>query len=94
MNYELAIKLKEAGFPHVRVSSEKIWVNDDWQSPTLSELIEACNKDGKTFSSLNYPEKNIWRATGYHNKKDIYGDCYGPTPEEAVANLWLEINKK
>jgi len=72
--------------------------------PTLSELIEAC---GEGFSELvrsnNYITKPMWLAYPSEeafNKSD--NDCVldccgyeiGSTPEEAVTNLWLAINKK
>ena len=59
--------------------------------PTLSELIEAC---GERFSNLaNFGEENepwIARSVGYPNSIRTRGS----TPEEAVANLWLALNKK
>jgi hypothetical protein len=75
--------------------------------PTLSELIEAC---GNTWTEVGlekparfslswdtYPdtEKGAWMATyfeedGFHTGNAGYGD----TPEEAVAGLWLVLNKK
>lgn len=73
--------------------------------PTLSELIEACNKLrlDQTYFTLTF-EKDIndkkndeWLA-GFQ----VFYDChpswepvaYGSTAEEAVANLWLDLNKK
>jgi hypothetical protein len=58
MTYELAKKLKEAGFTfkewyleeHCGKSSELQWDNKDWEYPTLSELIEAC---GEEFGELS-----------------------------------------
>ena len=55
--------------------------------PTLSELIGAC---GKNFIGLDRMDEG-WRACGAV-KSIIYMD--NKTPEEAVANLWLAINKK
>ncbi len=64
-------------------------------APTLSELIEAC---GEGFDCLSGPIHDlmsgslptIWIAEG---DNDTYsGEC--ATPEEAVARLWLALNKK
>lgn len=91
MNYELAKKLKDAGFP--QKYEEK---NDNGAlpyTPTLSELIEAC---GYEFGGLIQYHKehktDYWEAYSYQGmeSKTVRGD----TPEEAVANLWLELNKK
>jgi len=105
MEYELAKKLKEAGFPNIRIgdyfehrvgshsddrggeSDYPCYCNED-KFPTLSELIEAC---GKRFLWLKKDYDNgEWYAEGY--ALGIVHLC--KTPEEAVANLWLELNKK
>ncbi len=59
--------------------------------PTLSELIEACADD---FLFLEAPKEEFkeeasWIALGVDD-----GAGSGNTPEIAVANLWLELNKK
>ncbi len=104
MNYELAKQLKDAGFQMNKLKGMGDRCNGDFFSydkelytiPTLSELIEACGKD---FGSLWHPLQHIkddkWLAkrsdiAPWNVKRDFYGD----TPEEAVANLWLELNKK
>lgn len=102
MNYEMALKLKKAGFP--RVGSVEISINNGVEEelwfPTLSDLIESC---GIMFDMLYY------RPTGsaMHDKKGAWfsrrtfpltftgiknPDSRGSTPEEAVANLWLKLN--
>lgn len=70
--------------------------------PTLSELIEAC---GEGFTMLikptNYTNpENLWYAgiddadqEGYPNVSSDYPSGEGKTPEEAVAKLWLALNK-
>lgn len=75
-----------------------------FRSPTLSELIEACPKVSKKnneeydgFFALQMSEKG-WIA-GYTRFHAYEGDSIeqeqkGSTPEEAVAKLWLELNKK
>ena len=60
--------------------------------PTLSELIEACGEDNKpTIRPWNIFE---WQASVPHKTLRKITQGVGKTPEEAVANLWLELNKK
>lgn len=83
ISQELLTELTEAGFPF---STET----------RLSELIEACGDD---FESLVKREED-WAA--YVTEDAYKGDCVydccgyriGSTPEEAVAKLWLALNKK
>ncbi len=90
IEYELAKKLKDAGFPQDGYFDYEF----DLARPTLSELIEAC---GDRFHSLlrYVPQVDeidlIWRAYGYDDDQIT---ARGKIPEEAVANLWLELNKK
>lgn len=99
MDYELAKKLKETGFQMDEIitpgelksmASIGSWMDTDgreWKIPTLSELIEACTK----------PFQLIVMQNGYVTAiclADTGTAVQGPTPEEAVANLWLVINKK
>lgn len=106
MNYELAKKLKDAGFPLSAASMED--TNDSkrksqifphgkdsvgregiWLYPTLSELIEAC---GSRFGGLIQAiAGKYWRAFD-GEIQTIDGN--GSTPEEAVARLYLQLNKK
>lgn len=105
MNYELAKQLKEAGFEHNWCSEDdcSCLTNGSNNScfPTLSKLIEAC---GEEFTALIAPKKDMleklladsgrpdvqWCAHSHSLK--IFG--FGSTPEEAVARLYLELNKK
>lgn len=59
--------------------------------PTLSELIEAC---GNKFAclTLNHVSKNWW-ADGIDPDEKGCIPGIGSTPEEAVAKLWLALNK-
>lgn len=89
MNYELAKKLKDAGFPQhieddldydrdgievVFPSGERVYV------PSLSELIDACGEDFEALVRINKP-KVIWWAypteEWHKNSKHSYVfDCY------------------
>lgn len=104
MNYELAKKLKDAGFQyqHFRKVDEDNDVEEGWTAgrmvcinkviwilPNLSELIEAC---GDNFRNLNQDTKPKWQANAYKNENGGDNFAYGLTPEEAVANLWLLLN--
>lgn len=104
MKEELAQQLKDAGFPGIKIGeyfSHRVGSHsDDYGGdsdypchcndnhfPTLSELIEEC-RDG--FCELTRYDVG-WRA--YKNTSNfVTGE--GATPEEAVAHLWLELNKK
>lgn len=100
IEYELAKELKDAGFPKSQLwkeapnGDEFVFVDDDSRAvPTLSELIEACGKkvDGKFFRLEANPHS--WTAEYVR-----FGMCQFtfqmPTPEEAVARLYLALNKK
>jgi hypothetical protein len=58
--------------------------------PSLIELIEAC---GDSFFRLSHSQNNdgtSWDAESW-NTGEIET---GSTPEEAVARIWLALNKK
>lgn len=69
--------------------------------PSLSELIEAC---GDSFDSLG-KRSDGWVAISFRVSSNQTGEftgfetlspsarTVGKTPEEAVANLWLSLNK-
>jgi hypothetical protein len=91
MNYELAKKLRDAGYE--QHGATELYI------PSLSELIEACGKPfvlhspkSKDISEEYYqPSETEWTA---YYQDDRFLKEFGSTPEEAVANLWLELNKK
>jgi len=107
IDYKLAKKLKDAGFPqegngpimdkehYDEINKLSVFktknIEDVVYAPTLSELVEACGeelcilKNGKAF---NLGDKWII--------EDGFGKFIteGNTPEEAVALLYLKINKK
>lgn len=61
--------------------------------PTLSELIEACGDKFEQVRRCPGVDTHIWWA--YETwKKEGVACGEGDTPEEAVANLWLELNSK
>jgi hypothetical protein len=109
MDYDRAKKLKNAGFPqrkgidgtntsaqikygfpiyvceHGNQCEDTRWCPSSVFYPTLSELIAACGNDFFRLESM----MEGWECRGRNVQ-----NSYGSTPEEAVANLWLELNKK
>jgi hypothetical protein len=98
LSHELAKELKDAGFPQgepEQYTSDGQWIPEAERKyiPTLSELIEACGC--KTFDLLKID--NTWYAAdGFGSHRDYWAThkAEGSTPEEAVARLWLALNKK
>lgn len=117
MDYQLAKKLRDSGFPQNHDFRISVWGIDsifhnrmctkcssckgelcEACIPSLLELIEAC---GESFSTLNHIRRDrlpissglgdehdmVWEACCW--EKSIIADI----PEEAVARLWLELNK-
>ena len=107
MKYELAKKLKDAGFPQYpeddgcpgkalfwrREYVRDLEIGDNkFYIPTLEELIEACGDD---LNSITRTKKGTWVALSYKLPPlDPESIIYGKTPEEAVANLWLRLLTK
>lgn len=89
MTYELALRLKNAGFPDS--ANWRMEVDTIWDTPTLEELIETCGKRFWMLEARNIKEGN-WNACGYSKEK--IESAYGSTPTIAVANLWLALNAK
>ena len=92
MDYELAKELEDAGFPPggkggFVASPDKVVVRreDRVYCPTLSELIAAC---GDQFHSLIRTD-NGWDAAANFFPRRVHGT----TPEEAIARLWLALNR-
>lgn len=88
---DLALELKAAGFPQ-KGDTVFIGANDEVAvEPSLEELIDAC---GEEFDKLQLEETrpNKWFAYGGEAMFTLCG--IGSTPEEAVARLWLALNKK
>ena len=105
MDYKLAKKLKDNGFPqipqHEFVCKEGAGEDECVTKPRLSELIDACG-DGFELESEYWDVELAQEVSSWHSLKAIkdpdddreYVHGYGRTPEEAVAKLWLELNKK
>lgn len=93
MDYELAKQLKDAGFPVVEKANrlpEHTYLTKNLEyayAPTLEELIEAVDKCCRGSFQL-IKVGGVWFA-----RKDIQAtEISNPTPEEAVAKLWLALN--
>ena len=88
MDYVLAKEMKDAGFPQHSMPKRTKFANHDEPVylPTLEELIETC---GTQFGLLERYKPTSWRA--FNPSENIYG--IAGTPEEAVARLWLALNK-
>lgn len=92
MNYETALKLKNAGFPQkpedLLNEVEYMGVKHTKPTePTLEELIEAC---GKGYFALESYQGGWQAKMGLQDYEWIDGS----TPRIAVANLWLALNEK
>ena len=102
MNYKLAKQLKDAGFPQKANKNSGIYLDRNTVVkpimkpsdlmpkeytviPTLEELIDAC---GKEFVWLERLKTGKWNA-----QATIVKTVFGKTPLEAVAKLWLKLNK-
>lgn len=91
MNYELVKQLKDAGWE--KYSGVPLFIDDNVFPPSLSELIEAI---GIKFDRLSFVGDE-WLASVYTKGINLGDDIViarGNAPEEAVAKLWLELNKK
>lgn len=102
MDYKLAKELKDAGFlqdgtgkfiydeenpspfGEFANSQRHLGMKHFVKIPTLSELIDACGDRFDSLAKIN----SRWVARGYNY------DDFEETPEEAVANLYLALNKK
>jgi hypothetical protein len=98
MNYDFAKQLIEMGFPHAwgaQGEYESYKIGGDFIFPTLSELIEACgDRFGHLARQKAGDDKFYWTAYEYSKHGDFAYGFHFQTPEEAVAKLWLSLNKK
>lgn len=87
------IKAKKLDYVNSDITEAKFPAPKNISTP--SELIEAC---GEHFHSLKLLSNGNWRCYGgiipRVNDSDWGYARSGSTPEEAVANLWLALNKK
>ncbi len=105
MTYELALQLKNAGFPqgegkyltatYPEGSNIKYQEETNCYDPTLSELIEAC---GDKFGGVVKCENGKWVTlipTKDGSELSITDAHLGTfdSIEEAVSKLWLELQK-
>lgn len=100
ITYEKAKELKENGFPQKEITPSDVREAMDYEQnevvtfPTLSELIESC---GDGFCSLHLCARGF-KVYGWRDSENEVGidnfEEVGLTPEEAVANLYLALNKK
>jgi hypothetical protein len=91
MDYELAVQLKEAGFPikkHLITRYKR-----DIAVPTLEELIAACEEEYLTIEHRNISGSRDWLATA-HTLNQGNQSGVGSTPIEAVARVWLALHSK
>lgn len=105
MDYEIVKKLKDAGYIQNGRDGLRYFsgVDEPIYVPSLSELIEACGDKFESLTRVEWEEaEDTLHWTAYPTEESYKGDCMidccgytaGDTPEEAVAKLWLELNKK
>ena len=93
MNYELAKELKDAGFPAPKYFVET-FSEDKTYIPTLSELISAIKIPEPEIGFFTLAFIHTEWVAGYEKYEAFHPEAVGATPEEAVARLWLALNKK
>jgi len=101
MEYKLAEKLKDAGYPQdynpkYDTGGGGGAPGSDIRMPRLEELIEAClvleKKIGFQLVTLRWTNKQpLWLATAILKQNKI--NTEGKTPKTAVANLYLKLNE-
>jgi hypothetical protein len=92
MDYELAKELKDNNFKTPR----GIWFAEKMEylpAPTLPKLIEACGED---LSAMLFID-NKWvvgrQGMPFSYLSEQHTQAKGATLKEAVARLWLTLNK-
>ena len=89
MDYKLGIELREAGFKGA-IDWIQTPFDDVIPNPTLNELIEAC-EDNDSVVSLDCERKSYYAEKRKHHELIASGE--GSTHYEAMAKLWLALNK-
>jgi hypothetical protein len=95
MDYKLAKELKDAGFPQNKGSMFIIPLEPTDKAiviPALEELIEDCEKELDEI--VIYIAYDVAKVEGFNPTYGHELKVKGKTPTEAVARLWLELNKK
>jgi hypothetical protein len=89
ISFELARRLKQAGFPQSELARRQCDAGYDYVSmPGLAALIEACGRD---FGALGR-KGGGWVACGYVAQYGEWKNAHsGHSPEDAVARLWLAV---
>lgn len=96
ISYELAKELKKAGFVFDECNLHDCTYvgasldaenGKNYHYPTLEELIEMCKED---FYLLQMDTDGEWWAAS--RSGDAF-NSYGLTPADAVARLWIALNK-
>jgi hypothetical protein len=95
MDYALAKELKDAGYPQIRRDGFFLYAEqvpyaprnaEKAYAPALHELLDAC---GERFYGLRRTGDG-WEASD--GEQAFIDPC--KTPDEAVARLWLALNKE
>jgi len=67
---------------------------ENWFIPTLKELIDECEKtEGYDHFILEHAQLG-WSASIEAQDEQTYSGSHQPTTEEAVARLWLALQKQ
>ncbi len=96
MDYSLAKELRWAGFPQKETFNQREArmfgrpIPDEIYLPTLEELIEACGDEFLHLTRCTLPQGE-WSCDSTLEDLEV---VYGSTPSEAVARLYLALNKK
>ncbi len=103
ITYDLALQLKEAGFPQTGEGEFSLSIPKDKERnlknviriyyPTLSELIEECDKKCGDFAIFSHGSS--WVCGDFMPyEHDWIERSEGINLEDALVNLWLALNKK
>lgn len=87
ITYELALALKNAGFPHKHNDSCGNFETGTFSCVSLSELISACNENEIT-KVLTFVVMGDYKKVGYTvgNEQTVFeGESY----EECLSKIWL-----
>ncbi len=90
ISYELAKALKDAGFPQIGRSHdfENNGRIESLRTPSLEELIEACGHNIESIIQRGNGNDDNWEARSKTQRFNA------TTLKEAVARLWIALNKK